>query len=262
MSILSGEWWLDSSGMATFADGDVGDYNHAMIAFQAALGIDLDLPEAPELIPFESFSQEALKYLKKHNANSEAINYLKDGSDPRDYALEYMGWIRVHGDNFQVWDFNDDALDKIKNSDVWEQADSPEELEDSDEHVLIEQSKNNKSWSVPLKVLFKAQSAEGLKRYMEGIGKWRNNPTQEKNIAFYQEPVQVIARVRAHDATRQPWILFGLKDREDGFEIKYKLEHETRWKKYPIWFAEYLNQAKHILELEFGDYKTFQFLES
>ena len=34
-----GEWWIDDSGQLTFADGDVGDTNHEMIAFYAALGL-------------------------------------------------------------------------------------------------------------------------------------------------------------------------------------------------------------------------------
>ena len=33
-----GEWWIDERGELTFADGDVGDANHEMIAFYAALG--------------------------------------------------------------------------------------------------------------------------------------------------------------------------------------------------------------------------------
>jgi hypothetical protein len=31
---LSGEWWIDDYGGTTFADGDIGDYTHAMVAFE------------------------------------------------------------------------------------------------------------------------------------------------------------------------------------------------------------------------------------
>ena len=176
MSIISGEFWIDEGGDSTYADGDVGDKGHIAVAFEAALGISLDSeePGQPELIPMDKFDDEAAEWLIENGASKEAVEYLKDGSDPRDYALEHMGWIRVQGDNFQVWDFNDDALDRIKNFDEWENTEDPESLEESEDTINIEQYKDNKMWTVSLKELFRAKSAEGLKRYKDGIGRWRN----------------------------------------------------------------------------------------
>lgn len=37
-----GEYWLEDVGMAVYADGDIGDTNHEMEAFQGFLGLDLD----------------------------------------------------------------------------------------------------------------------------------------------------------------------------------------------------------------------------
>lgn len=174
--MLRGEWWIDEEGQTTFADGDMGESNHISVAFEAALGISLEDSDIPEMIPLEPLSKEAIEFLKERDTDPEAIEYLKDGSDPRDYALEHMGWIRVAGDNFQMWSFDDDALDRIQNSEVWDGADVeyPTDLEESDEKVLIEQYQDNKTWSIPVKVLLNAKSSEGVKRYMEGIGKWRN----------------------------------------------------------------------------------------
>jgi len=43
---MQGEYWLEENGQSTFADGDVGDANHEMVAFWA--GIQLNDEEAPE----------------------------------------------------------------------------------------------------------------------------------------------------------------------------------------------------------------------
>jgi hypothetical protein len=43
--MIRGEYWLDSDGQSTFADGDVGDSNHEMVAFWA--GIQLNDEEVP-----------------------------------------------------------------------------------------------------------------------------------------------------------------------------------------------------------------------
>lgn len=37
---IRGEWWIDDSGQAQYADGDIGDQNHEMIAFSSGLQMD------------------------------------------------------------------------------------------------------------------------------------------------------------------------------------------------------------------------------
>lgn len=39
---LRGEWWIDDLGESTFADGDIGDYNHEMLAMEGALEVNLE----------------------------------------------------------------------------------------------------------------------------------------------------------------------------------------------------------------------------
>lgn len=177
MSLLRGEWWIDEDGNASFADGDTSDFDHTTIAFEAALGISLDDRHLPiGIVPMDKLNKEAVEWLRENGTSAEAIEYLKDGSDPRDFMIEKKNWIRVQGNNFQMWTFDDDALDRIKNFDGWNDVDDPEELEKSEHTITVEQYKDNKTWSISLKDLFKAKSAEGLKRYKDGIGKWRNPP--------------------------------------------------------------------------------------
>jgi len=93
-----------------------------------------------------------------------------------------MGWIRVKGDNFEVWNFDDDALDRIKNFEEFpEEDDDGYLLEESDHEVGISEYATKWYESVPLKTLLKAKSAAGLKNYMSGIGKFhRSNPMKGK----------------------------------------------------------------------------------
>ncbi|MDP1712550.1 MAG: hypothetical protein Q8K86_08845 [Candidatus Nanopelagicaceae bacterium] len=164
---LSGEWWLDEGGQPTFADGDISDANHQVVALQSALGIDLNDASVPEMIAGEPLSDEAIAWLRQNGSQEEAIEYLKDGSDPRDYALEQMGWIRVKDTNFQVMDFNDEALSRIADF-IHEELSQEGEPEESEEEVYIEQLRDHKTWSIPVRILLAdGATAVGLKQYAE-----------------------------------------------------------------------------------------------
>ncbi len=107
------EWWIDDSGSVYFADGDVGDYNHAMVAFEAALGISLDDLDAPQMAVMEPLSQEAIEWLLAQGAPTEAVEALKGGSDPRDYAVNHMGWKRLEGNIIETKTLTSSDLDII-----------------------------------------------------------------------------------------------------------------------------------------------------
>lgn len=171
---LSGEWWIDDSGDATFADGDVGDYTHAMVALEAALGIDLEDSNAPEIIPMEPLSPEAMAYLEEIDSPSEAVEFLKDGADPRDYAIIHMGWIRVMDNNFQVWTFDNGALVRIGDF-------LSEMTEDDSGNVNIEEHSTHDVYSVPAKmVLRQGSTVEAIKHYVRGVGRFR-----DENVVKY-----------------------------------------------------------------------------
>jgi hypothetical protein len=161
---IRGEWWIDDTGRAEFADGDIGDFNHAAIAFQAALGISFDDPSIPDMTPFEPLSLEALKYLNEIGADKKAIDFLKDGSDPRDYALKNLNWIRVKNNYIQFWELNSSILDHLKNfvyEEIENEGQNPEETEDT---VYLEQLSDRSFWEIPINVLIRA-TPEYIKYY-------------------------------------------------------------------------------------------------
>ncbi len=226
MSIISGEYWIDDSGASTYCDGDVGEKNHEIEAFERAIGIDreevdfdiypgnlaivdaaedflendeeskqeyaldevgdLDEKEQNKLLRLMGVDEKYLKYdhetalamqwYDDKGANMKFIQWCLDGGcDARDYALEQMGWIRVKGDNFQVWDFNDDALDSIKNFDEWQNVEDPDNIESSEDEIAIEELSTGWFENIPLKRLFAAKSAAALKRSMTGVAKWHRS---------------------------------------------------------------------------------------
>jgi len=74
--------------------------------------------------------------------------------DSREYAIEKKNWIRVQGAHFEMHTFDEDALDRIRGADLWEQEGDPEALEMSEDLVHMNERKTGKFFSVPLKVLF------------------------------------------------------------------------------------------------------------
>lgn len=233
MSLISGEYWIDDSGNTTFADGDVGDAGHELIAFEAALGLDLESLRGIQFYPggmpttelaekyledkeseitlddlsdMEPKDQVALvkklgvesKYLELEPEDALAHQWLDDNGanmkfvewcesshcDARDYALESMGWIRVKNDDFETWELNDDSLKRIIGSDVFPEEDNDGySIEDSEAEVGLSERKTGWYESIPVRVLLKAKSAEGLKRYIGGVGKFHRsggNPKGKK----------------------------------------------------------------------------------
>ena len=236
--MINGEYWLTGDAYSTFADGDVGDYNHAMYAFGSAIGLDEDQlsklydagveanangidfraaaeawikeklePDYHELdwtdpnllmaireqdtvldcmkefvglfgpdIESHCTDEDVIRslgmaYLVEAGANEDYLKwYLSDPQgDPRDYAIEHMGWIRVDGDSFQMWTFTDGELSEIRNFDGWpEEDDDDNELKSSSQDVGIEELSTNKHFSVPLRMLFDEQlSATDIVALME-----------------------------------------------------------------------------------------------
>jgi hypothetical protein len=163
---IRGEWWLDDSGQSTFADGDVGDADHARVAFESALGISFEDADEdmPQMFPHEKLSDAAVAWLREQGADEEAIQYLKRGKDPREYAMKKMGWIRVKNHMFQAAEFNDNALKNIQNF-IFEEIEHPEE---SEVEVTVEELSSNKVYDVPIKYLvMERATAEGLKRFAD-----------------------------------------------------------------------------------------------
>jgi hypothetical protein len=166
--VASGEWWIDDMGMAEYADGDIGDYNHAIRAFESMIGMGLDdlPPDAPELIPMEPIDDDDAEWLRDQAVDENVIAFLKEGGDPREWAIKHMGWIRLAGHAAEVWEFDDATLGSLR-SGIWDAWISDRELDDEewDTDVQIEEAKTRTLVDVPLRALMDDRyDAAALKR--------------------------------------------------------------------------------------------------
>ena len=222
--MISGEYWLTGDGSSTFADGDVGDYNHAMYAFGSAVGLDedqlyrldkkgieanangidfraaarawieenldeqyhemdwtdpallqaireadVDLKCVQEYVALwgpdvesrctddDVVSALGMAYLIEAGADKDYLEWLLSDlqGDPRDYAIEHMGWIRVQGDNFQMWTFGDGELAEIRGFDGFPETDDDDaDLQQSSQEIGIEEASTGKHFSIPLQMIF------------------------------------------------------------------------------------------------------------
>lgn len=183
-----GEWFIDESGSTTYADGDVGVAGHQRVAWESFFGISEDdaykLPdEVKEALFYEigsvdfaalgeyyselenieveedddsKFIELGRKYFSELGGNLELVDY----SDPRDYAMEKHGWIRVVNDRFQTWVFDADALDRIQNFESWEEEDESDE----NSYATIEELSTGKYFEIPYNELLAAKTVFDVTR--------------------------------------------------------------------------------------------------
>lgn len=157
---MRGEYWIDDSGYAQYADGDIGDANHEGIALERlvrevlfTLGVEindelrsLDLSDyADEIyaklendedkadweIDPETVVERIVKQRGMENVE-DIFNVLHHKMDPRMFALKHWGWKRVKGNNIETWTLTNEDL-----QDILHGLDSTGEL-DTDEFGLEE----------------------------------------------------------------------------------------------------------------------------
>lgn len=220
---LQGEWWIDDSGYATFADGDIGDQNHATIAFQSALGIDLD-----EVLSNQQYALERItEYLNETDislsavlgitpvellnslvtnindiltghltetqilglmalgADAKFLNFIRrDQGDVRTFMMLENAWIRVDNNNFQLWNLDDEALGRIRDFVANEYPEDEDPLED--EFEIEELRKGGMHLSVSGSDLLESgKSADTLKYSAQRERTGMYNPP-EFNDAFWR----------------------------------------------------------------------------
>jgi hypothetical protein len=132
-----GEWWIDDSGTALYADGDVGDMGHEAYVIDLltrrllnAMDIDTDDEHVGNLSDkenrkqiqgrmkeegfdgtIEEFVEEAAKSIWKDEKQREAAIDIADGrGDARKYGMQYDGWVRVAGHGFECWELTKEVL--------------------------------------------------------------------------------------------------------------------------------------------------------
>jgi hypothetical protein len=103
----SQEYWVDDLGMTFFADGDIGDQNHAgVIIDQILYSHDID----PTIENVDAMTNEELL---ERGLSQEELNYVRGNLDPRDYGMKYLGWARIVGTTAQVYTISPRILSNL-----------------------------------------------------------------------------------------------------------------------------------------------------
>lgn len=161
---IGGEYWIQD-GRVDFADGDVGEQNHEMIALNAIasehsdnlldyaeeLGVDTERLDKYDENPFSVVSeliqgihhalvemgfapvQTAAEMIKRLNINMEVYKMLGGGGDARLYMMKKEGWIAIRSNNIELFGYNEEKRKDLV-SGVEEILDQ-EGIEESDEQI-------------------------------------------------------------------------------------------------------------------------------
>ena len=169
--VAQGEWWIDDSGYAQYADGDVGERGHTVLAMETMLAdvdFDVDDPDAPEIFPMEPLSDEAIAYLKERDVDPKVLKFLEEGGDPREWMVEHRGWIRLIGSGAELWRWDKNTLDLLREGvfDAW--GLDTEEIGE-DDYVMVEEAVTRDLFRVPLNALMNERyDAKSLRRLAAG----------------------------------------------------------------------------------------------
>ena len=149
---LRGEWWF-RHGNADFADGDIGDYNHAAMAIESAhsevldsffdivkkhreklekLGIwnqviskntgydydNISLETFKDAIDIIMDAEDSSVYDEVYSeiVSKHGLDCFKAAMGDGDAAISWglkQGWVRCHGNYLEVWTLNSSVMDTI-----------------------------------------------------------------------------------------------------------------------------------------------------
>lgn len=163
MAKIRGEYWI-RDGQVDFADGDVGDQNHEMVALNSIASdhVDALMDYAEELgvnahdlgihdEPFTTASEllEAIHYallergvasvkvaewiIRKLGINMEVYKLLGGGGDARLYVMKHDGWIAVRSNNIDLFGY--DARKKAQMTNGIEEILDQEGIEEPDDQI-------------------------------------------------------------------------------------------------------------------------------
>ena len=102
------EYWVSGDGDVEFADGDIGDSNHASLVIDAILAqyeIDAERTEIEQI--------ENADWLRSQGLSEEEISCVLMFSDPREYAVENWGWARIQGEHAQVYNVSNNIISNL-----------------------------------------------------------------------------------------------------------------------------------------------------
>jgi hypothetical protein len=156
-----GEWWIDDSGTALYADGDVGDMGHEAYVIDkltqdilCEMNIDVnDLAGSLEnwedeikdvmidkgieeeditLVSIREYTHKvAVKIWKDTDQGEEAVHIAWGRGDARKYAMKYDGWIRVAGHGFECWEMTQEVLKRMGDG-LYDALGEGEEVDDEE----------------------------------------------------------------------------------------------------------------------------------
>jgi hypothetical protein len=110
---MRGEGWISDTGQFLGVD----DSDHIYEAFWTSLEINpeehTDDLERLKINPGEKLTPEATKFLLTIGANKEAVQFLAQNSDAREYAFKNLNWIRTEDDSCQVWGLDERKFNSI-----------------------------------------------------------------------------------------------------------------------------------------------------
>lgn len=164
MSKIRGEYWIQE-GRVDFADGDVGDQNHEMVAlnhvasshmdglfeYAEELGLDMDSIDRYDESAFGAASEilKAIHYallergvasvkvaewvIKRLGINMEVYKMLGGGGDARLYVIKNEGWIAVRSNNIELYGY--DANKKRQLAQGLEEILEEEGVDEPDEQI-------------------------------------------------------------------------------------------------------------------------------
>lgn len=189
MSEIRGEYWIQD-GWVQFADGDIGDFNHEMVAIQhfASKHIDGIIDIAYDLIDLDDFRRneeypagdaetirnEIISAVENKEiewtlpdgveASDSVDEYIKNtlkidddeydcifgGCDARLTVMEKEGWIAVRSNNVEFWGYDEKKRKQIVHG--MEQILDQEGIDDPDEKIELSlgDNKTKRSWDSTL----------------------------------------------------------------------------------------------------------------
>lgn len=181
MSKIRGEYWIQG-GQVDFADGDVGDQNHEMVALNSVAADHLDsmmdyatelninteelgrVDDEPSQAAYHLINSiyhtllergvDAVKIsewiIKRLGINMEVYRLLGGGGDARLYVMKHDGWIAVRSNNIELFGY--DANKKRQLSSGIEEILDQEGIEDPDEEIefSVYDHKTNRSFDATL----------------------------------------------------------------------------------------------------------------
>lgn len=136
---IQGEWFIDDSGNASFADGDIGDMNHEMLALEAMIPDEylLEKYRAQEFESGEPLTPEDRQAIEAIAPG--ALSFLEGNGSAMEWMIYHHNWIRVHGHNFELNRIDPDAINRIANF-LGEEGgyQSFDEFADLDDEITVE----------------------------------------------------------------------------------------------------------------------------